>query len=273
MSTTQKTNGKSKSDEKAKSDDKPKGGDKPKDDNKAKPDEKPKVEDKPKPKVEDKPEEKRSEVRKLRRRESLSEDVSDGFVPRPRVISRFHYGTNNESHLVEFEGSERVNGSVFIEGVSGVGVTATVVSAYLIKELNLPIVASFESPHLPAMCSIHSFRASPVIRIHGDADGKISFKKKNLIKFFFICVAVGDLPISASEKSEIIWDITRAFADFARRHRCRHIVTVEGMPIKNEFDREISKIEKMLPKNPEVCDCVRIRFCQESAMYWIIINY
>jgi len=168
--------------------------------------------------------------------------VSDGYVPRPRVISRFHYGKENESHLVEFEGSEKANGSVFIQGVSGVGVTATVVSAYLIKELNLPIVATFESPHLPAMCAIHSFRATPMIRIHGDSE---------------VCVAVGDLPISPSEKSEILWDITRAFADFARRHRCKHMITVEGMPIKNEFDREISKIERMLPKDPETVELSR----------------
>jgi len=178
----------------------------------------------------------------LKRSESISEDVTDGFVARPRVISRFHYGRHNESHLVEFEGSEKVNGSIFIEGVSGVGVTATVVSAYLIKEMNLPIVATFESPYLPAMCAVHSFRATPMFRIHGDAD---------------VCVAVGDLPISASEKSEILWDITRAFADFARRHRCKHIIAVEGMPIKNEFDREISKIEKMIPKNPEAIDLGR----------------
>jgi predicted ATP-grasp superfamily ATP-dependent carboligase len=156
-----------------------------------------------------------------------------GFKKRPRVISRFPYGPNNESHLVELEAATNCNGSVFVEGVAGVGVVSTVVAATLIKQLSLPLVAVFESPELPQMASVHSFRATAPFRIYGDST---------------VCVATGDVPISAASKSHLIWQIVRAFTDFARRHKCTHIVTVEGNPIKAGLEKEFKSIAKLLPK-------------------------
>jgi len=156
-------------------------------------------------------------------------NLHQGCINRPKIISRFYYGPHNESYLLECAGAELVNGSLFVQGIKGIGVTASVVSAYLVEELKLPLVAIFHSPNMAAMCSTYCYRPTPPVRIYGNAD---------------VCVAVGDLPFSAIDDSALLWYMAQAFCDFARRHRCKHVVTVEGLPIENELEKEIQKIAK-----------------------------
>ncbi len=79
------------------------------------------------------------------------------FVPRPKHISTFHYGCErNKSCLIEFEGVTMTNGSLFVECLSGVGTTSSVVGAYIVGELELPLVAVFHSPEVCGMSPLPS---------------------------------------------------------------------------------------------------------------------
>ncbi|ETO24945.1 hypothetical protein RFI_12204, partial [Reticulomyxa filosa] len=217
-----------------------------------------------------------------------------GCIKRPKVISRFQYGPRNESSLIECEGSELVNGSLFIEGTSGVGVTSTVVSAYLIKELKLPLIAIFESPQvsnffffffynhklydqgnniITAMCSIHSYRATSPIRIHGNRDGILFFVSPSEIYPFpqhknrrlfgkllklslillgaidvcicccccYLCLWFAGLNLSLYIIDKFNFLYSKCFAIYL----LTHIVIVEGLPIENQLDKEIKEIAKL----------------------------
>jgi len=140
---------------------------------------------------------------------------------------------NKESRLVEFEGASKCNRAIFVEGLSGVGISSSVVSAYLVGHLKLPLIAVFESEHLPAMCSIHKYLATSSIRIYGNES---------------VCVALGDHQVSAVSQSELVWDMAYAFADFARRHLCSHIISIDGYPVKDDMEKHIQSIAQLIPQ-------------------------
>lgn len=168
------------------------------------------------------------------KQKNSNDEKYPGYYPRPRVVSRFHYGPNNESSLIELDGSDLCSGSVFVEGLNGVGITSTVVSAYLVGTLKLPLVAIFFSPRLPAMCSVHSYRGTSPIRIYGNKE---------------ICVAVGDIEMQPIQQSDLVYQICKAFLDFARRHKCRHVVSIEAYPVKGDMNRQLRSIARMMPKD------------------------
>ncbi|ETO20988.1 hypothetical protein RFI_16213, partial [Reticulomyxa filosa] len=91
-------------------------------------------------------EESEEEKKKKESEKEKAAIIDRGCIKRPKMISWFHYGPRNQSSLIEYEGSEFVNGSVFVKATAGVGSTAAVTSTFLIKQLNLPLVAVFESP-------------------------------------------------------------------------------------------------------------------------------
>jgi len=145
----------------------------------------------------------------------------------------YYYGKNQESRLVEFDGASKCNRTIFVEGLSGVGISSSVVSAYVVGHLKLPLIAVFESEHLPAMCSIHKYLATSSIRIYGNE---------------YVCVALGDHQISAVQQSELVWDMAYAFADFARRHLCTDIISIDGYPVKDDVQKQIQSIAQMIPQ-------------------------
>jgi len=158
----------------------------------------------------------------LEETEVKEEDEFIGYYERPKVLGRYEYGKHKKLELIELQGSENLKGSTLIVGFAGIGTTSTVVSAFLIGEKNLPLVAVFQSAELAALCSVHKYQATASLRIYGDNR---------------MCVCVGDLQLSAVSQAELIWTISEALIDFARRHNCTHIVAVDGFPIRSGVDR------------------------------------
>lgn len=157
-----------------------------------------------------------------------------GLFERPKVVGKYAFGANKTSYLLEFEGVEACNGSTFIEGLSGVGTTATVVAAYLIGQLELPLIAVYYNPSLPPMTSIHKSVPSSPVRIYGNAH---------------VCVAVGDYPLASDKFGRTIWVIARCLLQFANRHRCRHIICIDGFPIESAIEKKIQSIAREAEKS------------------------
>jgi len=179
---------------------------------------------------------KRKYLKLKKKEEKQEDDAFQGYIERYNIPGVYYCGKNQKSRLVEFGSACDCFNSIFIEGLSGVGISASVVSAYIVGYLKLPLVAVFESVYLPAMSSIDKYCATSAIRIYGNAN---------------VCVALGDHQVSPVHDSELMWDMARSFTGFAKRHRCTHIITIDGYPVKDEMQKQIQSIAKMIPQKDQ----------------------
>mmetsp|Transcript_15725 Transcript_15725/g.24929 ORF Transcript_15725/g.24929 Transcript_15725/m.24929 type:complete len:338 (+) Transcript_15725:47-1060(+) len=159
-----------------------------------------------------------------------------GYFERPKICARFKYGSHKESTLLEFEGVDQCNGSMLIEALRGIGTTSTVVGAHLIGTLKLQCVAVFVSPSLPAMTSVHKFMPTSAIRIYGNKE---------------MCVAISDYALHSTDRCDIVWQICQSVMEFAQRHKCKHIISVDGFPVTGGVQQQIESMAKQHMKQQQ----------------------
>eukprot|EP00762_Andalucia_godoyi_P002560 ANDGO_03402.mRNA.1 hypothetical protein len=103
------------------------------------------------------------------------------------------------------------DGAFILEGFPAEGVTAILTAQFFVDALNLPLIGDMVSTEFPPTCTVKQFRPSQACRIYGN---------KQLVVF-------------ASEFAltpEVAHAIVHAVFDFARRHRCKAILTTDGYP-------------------------------------------
>mmetsp|Transcript_17629 Transcript_17629/g.27598 ORF Transcript_17629/g.27598 Transcript_17629/m.27598 type:complete len:420 (-) Transcript_17629:80-1339(-) len=108
----------------------------------------------------------------------------------PPKIKRFH---NGESHRIEFgdgnycelrlsKGIHDCKNAVIFEGLPSKGLASVLISRFLIKGLELPLIGVFVSDLLPSLCRVADFQATSPCCVYGNSK---------------VVVITGELPMSA----------------------------------------------------------------------------
>jgi len=134
------------------------------------------------------------------------EDADSGVCILSRVIFKETYGTVT---LREIEGAD-VDGAVLLEGFPGSTFTSMICASCIVDSNHLRLIGTISSDKLPAKSIVENGHATSLIRIMGSKD---------------LVVVQSDVAIPI----EISFDMVTAVLEFARRHRCRMIVTMQGL--------------------------------------------
>lgn len=114
-----------------------------------------------------------------------------------------------------------IEGALIVEGFPAEGVGSILTAQFLVESLKLPLVGDVDSPSFPPVCSVKNFVPAPGCRIYGDRR---------------IVVFVTEYMLSPA----VAKNIADAILEFARRHRCRGILTLDGYPVKSLEDGDES---------------------------------
>lgn len=158
------------------------------------------------------------ELQKKKKSEEEAElkkaEEATGIIVMPKVVFRKLYGTANKVEVIEFEGIEKVENAVVLEGIPGSNLTAVVSTGYLCKQLKLPIVGVMRVPSLTAQGVVVQSVPYQSVRIYGNEK---------------LVVIQSELPI---QKGAMVHNLISAILDFCGRHSSKMLITVEGIPTK-----------------------------------------
>jgi len=145
------------------------------------------------------------------------EEEAPVVIKKRKVIFSKSYGNQGGANTVclrEFEGIS-CEGGVLIEGFPSVSLTSILSASFLVDQLKLPLVGFISSTDFPPKCVIDKGQPSHPIRIFGD---------RRLV----VILCEFKLP-----SNEITYNVVDAMLDFAFRHSCKMVITVEGLPMEN----------------------------------------
>lgn len=139
--------------------------------------------------------------------ESL-EDQGHGVCVRRRYGKTTTYG---KVVLREYDGID-IDGAVIVDGFPASTVTAVIAAGYLADHLKLPVIAEFTSTAFPSVCVVEKAQPLNAVRMVGN---------KNIV------VLLSEFKVV---DPEITQDLVDAVLDFAHRHGCSNLFTLEGVP-------------------------------------------
>jgi len=125
----------------------------------------------------------------------------------------------------EYIGVDSVNGAPLVEGFASIGMSSALAAGYLVEALNLPQVADIVSDDFPALGVVTQYKMGSGCRIYGDSR---------------LAVIVSDFKIADSNPI-LQRSLVAAIYDFAYRHECKFMVTVEGL--RDNDDEESGGLE------------------------------
>lgn len=184
--------------------------------------------DKDKVKKKDKDEEVREEKRKRAkdRRAKKRAECPDHFS-KYRVINQVRYW--DEFVLEEYEATD-VRGACIVSGFFTESIAAGFAAQFLVEELNLPLIGTIHAEKGMPICVVNANQPSDIVRIYGN---------RSLVVFTSQKILGSDLSKS----------VVYAVYDYARRHHCDQIITLEAFPkelnIKVDTSDESEIIEKL----------------------------
>jgi len=120
----------------------------------------------------------------------------------------------------EYIGVEALKGAPLVEGFASVGMSSALAAGYLVEALGLPQVADIISDDFPAIGDVTKYKMGSGCRIYGDKR---------------LAVIVSDFKISDSNPT-LQRSLVAAIYDFAYRHKCKFMVTVEGLRDNEDED-------------------------------------
>jgi len=154
---------------------------------------------------------------------------ASGFYKKSKVSFEKEY----RSVRVREFGAVDVTGATLVEGFPSVSLASILTTGYLREQLKLPLIGVISSSSFPPRAIIEGGKPSHPIRIFGD---------KRLVTI--LCEF--KLP-----SNEVTYDVVDAILDFAERHKCKMIITIEGIPEepdeKGKFDEKLSFISTSKP--------------------------
>jgi predicted ATP-grasp superfamily ATP-dependent carboligase len=150
---------------------------------------------------------------------------SSGFYERPRIRSKTKIEVAHDLavELIEFEVAESLEGSVVLQSFQSATLTSVLVGGYLREALHLPIIGVIASPHFPPRALVENGIPSHAVRIFGNAQ-------------LVVVSCEFKLP-----SSELIAAVTQACLVFAKRHKAKLVVAVEGLPLDDEIQDDASQ--------------------------------
>ncbi len=106
--------------------------------------------------------------------------------------------------------------AIILEGFQGIGLVGTLAAQYVAEKTNSKVIGYVDVPEFPPIAILVNGKVRPPIRIH-------TFKKsgKNFIIF------ESELPIPQN----FINPIANAIADFAKKHKVKEIISLEGLAV------------------------------------------
>jgi len=123
----------------------------------------------------------------------------------------------DDMEVVEFVGIE-CDGAPVIEAFPSIGVVAVIVGKEIVKTLGLPLIGIIKSSLFQSSAVISQEQPSFPIRIYGDHRAVV-----------FLCEVVTKFP------KESIPNIVDCIYDFAHRHKCPMLYSLEGIPKKEKI--------------------------------------
>ncbi|ELR13463.1 uncharacterized protein ACA1_245660 [Acanthamoeba castellanii str. Neff] len=149
------------------------------------------------------------------------EEDYTGIIKRTRPLTEV---TRADVTLVEFTNID-CDGAPIVDAFPSTGVVSVLAGMQLVKSMGLPLVGVLKSLSIPSVATVQCEQPSHPARIYGNRGIVI-----------FVCEISLD-EVVARSVADLIYD-------FARRHRCPMIYTVEGMAtgdtIKLESGEEVS---------------------------------
>jgi len=149
-----------------------------------------------------------------------------GTVKRFKVFFSRPFG---EVTLTEFATIE-CDGAAIVECFSSVGLLGIMTGKHLVKHLKLPLIGILQSEHFPVTCVVQNEQPSYPVRIYGD---------RRLVVF----MAEMGLKVPPESLSSVVESIF----DFAHRHRCPMIYSIEGIPRPDSFEVDGQEVRLTIP--------------------------
>jgi len=147
-----------------------------------------------------------------------------GFYHKREVGFSKEYGGSDHSankiRVREFKDID-VEGSVVLAGFPSTSLASILTGGYLREQLKLPLVGVISSYGFPPRCIIEKGVPSQSVRIFGD---------RRLV------VILCEFKIPTNE---LINSLAEALLDFAERHKCPSLLTVEGVPVSDTSDKNL----------------------------------
>eukprot|EP00123_Amoebidium_parasiticum_P016004 comp23241_c0_seq1/m.37939 comp23241_c0_seq1/g.37939 ORF comp23241_c0_seq1/g.37939 comp23241_c0_seq1/m.37939 type:complete len:355 (-) comp23241_c0_seq1:70-1134(-) len=128
---------------------------------------------------------------------------------RYRVINTVQY----EDVVLEEYDSIDCRGASIVDGFGSEGLATLIAAQYLVDELKLPLIGQMHSASGPPLCVVRWDQPTGAVRIYGD---------RRLV-VFTTPKRIGPEMSSA---------VVKAIFEFAARHRCTHVFTLEGVADK-----------------------------------------
>eukprot|EP00005_Dracoamoeba_jomungandri_P012494 CAMPEP_0174275294 /NCGR_PEP_ID=MMETSP0439-20130205/59746_1 /TAXON_ID=0 /ORGANISM="Stereomyxa ramosa, Strain Chinc5" /LENGTH=303 /DNA_ID=CAMNT_0015367385 /DNA_START=13 /DNA_END=924 /DNA_ORIENTATION=+ len=172
--------------------------------------------------VPEKKEEKKVEVKGKEMDEESNPLRGSGFYKRKSVAFTKTYGDSvaTQVKLRELEGAN-VKGAVIMTGFPSTSLASILSTGYIREQLKLPLVGVISSYAFPPRCIIEKGIPSHSVRIFGDTS---------------LVVVLCEFKIPTPELNFLL---TEALLDFAERHECPLLLTVEGVPVEDEDDQRL----------------------------------
>jgi len=148
-----------------------------------------------------------------------------GLLKLRKVVFEKTMGPSHASMTIKEFSSIDCDGASIIEGFPSMTLTSLLTTNYLQEQLELPLIGVITSPEFPPRCVILKGRPTHAVRIFGNKD---------------IVLIISEFKIP---KPDLNYWLVQIILDFAKRHNCKMIYTVEGIPTeglkkRSEVDKE-----------------------------------
>jgi len=149
-----------------------------------------------------------------------------GTVTRFKVFFSRPFG---DVSLTEFASID-CDGAAIVECFPSVGLLGVMTGKHLVKHLKLPLIGILQSEHFPVTCVLQNEQPTYPVRIYGD---------KRLVVFMS--------EMGLEVPPEALNSIIEGIYDFAHRHRCPMIYSIEGIPRPDSFEVDGQQVQLTIP--------------------------
>ena len=120
---------------------------------------------------------------------------------------------------IEFRTFKEVDlvGGTVIEAIPSVGLVSTIAATYMITTMPMDQVCALDAEDFPPLSMVYAFKPKFPVRIYADPKAKLA-------------IFIAEVPLPTKVHRALALSLLR----WATMHRCRQIVSLEGLPLPGE---------------------------------------